>query len=296
MIENALLVVTQVGMLAFVVAGMAAMGLGLTLPRIVEPLRDVRMVLLLLAANFVIVPIVAIAAGRLLPMEESAATAVILIGCCAGAPFLPKLAQLAKGDVALSVGTMVLLMVATVIYAPIVVPLAIEGAEVSAWDIASSLIVLMLVPLAIGLFIKARYEEFADSIVANVGQLANMGLLLGMSAALLVTWRDVLGAIGSWIFIGTALVLVAGLAAGYVAGYGRSRSDMTVTGLATAQRNIAAALVVAASLGGDTIVLTMVGALVIPIVLIVLAGELGKRMAPADGPGTGDGDARAPAA
>jgi predicted Na+-dependent transporter len=296
MIENVLLVVTQVGMLAFVVASMAAMGLGLTLPRIIEPLRDVRMVLLLLAANFVIVPIVAIAAGRLLPMEESAATAVILIGCCAGAPFLPKLAQLAKGDVALSVGTMVLLMVATVIYAPIVVPLAIEGAEVSAWDIASSLIVLMLVPLGIGLFIKARYEEFADSIVANIGQIANMGLLLGMSAALLVTWRDVLGAIGSWIFIGTALVLVAGLAAGYVAGYGRSKSDMTVTGLATAQRNIAAALVVAASLGGDTIVLTMVGALVIPIVLIVLAGELGKRMAPADGPGTGDGDARAPAA
>jgi BASS family bile acid:Na+ symporter len=117
-----------------------------------------------------------------------------------------------------------------------------------------------------------------------------------MSAALLVSWRDVLGAIGSWIFIGTALVLVAGLAAGYVAGYGRSKSDMTVTGLATAQRNIAAALVVAASLGGDTIVLTLVGALVIPIVLIVLAGELGKRMAPADGPGTGDGDASAASA
>ncbi len=296
MIDNVLLVVTQVGMLAFVVAGMAAMGLGLTLPRIVEPLRDVRMVLLLLAANFVIVPIVAIAAGRLLPMEESAATAVILIGCCAGAPFLPKLAQLAKGDVALSVGTMVLLMVVTVIYAPIVVPLVIEGADVDPWDIASSLIVLMLIPLGIGLFIKARYEEFADSIVANVGQIANVGLLIGMSAALLVSWRDVLGAIGSWIFIGTALVLLAGLAAGYVAGYGRSKSDMTVTGLATAQRNIAAALVVAASLGGDTIVLTLVGALVIPIVLIVLAGELGKRMAPADGPGTGDGDARAPAA
>jgi len=296
MIENVLLVVTQVGMLAFVVAGMAAMGLGLTLSRIVGPLRDVRMVLLLLAANFVIVPIVAIAAGRLLPMEESAATAVILIGCCAGAPFLPKLAQLAKGDVALSVGTMVLLMVGTVIYAPIVVPLAIEGAEVSAWDIASSLIVLMLVPLGIGLFIKARYEEFADSIVANVGQIANVGLLIGMSAALLVSWRDVLGAIGTWIFIGTALVLVAGLAAGYVAGYGRSKSDMTVTSLATAQRNIAAALVVAASLGGDTIVLTLVGALVIPIVLIVLAGELGKRVASADGPGTGDGDASAAAA
>lgn len=293
MIENALLLVTQVGMFAFVVAGMAAMGLGLTLSRIVEPLRDARLVVLLLLANFVIVPIVAIAAGRILPMDESAATAVILIGCCAGAPFLPKLAQLAKGDVALSVGAMVLLMVVTVIYAPIVVPLAVEGAEVDPWDIASSLIVLMLIPLGIGLFIKARYEEFADGIVANVGQIANVGLLIGMSAALLVSWRDVLGAIGSWIFIGTALVLVAGLVAGYLAGYGRSSGDMTVTGLATAQRNIAAALVVAASLGGDTIVLTMVGALVIPIALIVIAGELGKRVASAGDPGPDDEDAPA---
>jgi len=289
MIENALLLMTQVGMLAFVVAGMAAMGLGLTLPRIIEPLRDVRMLVLLLAANFVVVPAVAVAAGRLLPMDDAAATAVILIGCCAGAPFLPKLAQLAKGDVALSVGSMVLLMVATVIYAPIVVPLVIEGADVDAWDIASSLIVLMLIPLGIGLLVKARYEEFADSIVGQIGQIANVGLLIGISAALLVSWRDVLGAIGTWIFIGTALVLLAGLVAGYFAGYGRSQSDMVVTGLATAQRNIAAALVVAASLGGDTIVMTLVGALVIPIVLIVLAGELGKRMS-----GGGDANGETP--
>lgn len=222
----------------------------------------------------------AVAAGRLLPMEESAATAVILLGCCAGAPFLPKLAQLAKGDVALSVGAMVLLMVVTVIYAPIVVPLAVEGAEVDPWDIASSLIVLMLIPLGIGLFIKARYEAFADSMVANISQISNVGLMIGISAALLVSWQDVIGAIGTWIFVGTAIVLVTGLAAGYAAGYGRSRSDMVVTGLATAQRNIAAALVVAASLGGDTIVLTLVGALVIPLAPIVLPGELGKRMAP----------------
>ena len=41
-------------------------------------------------------------------------------------------------------------------------------------------------------------------------------------------------------------------------------------------------MVVAASLSGDVVVLTTVGALVIPIVLIVLAGELGRRMAPAE--------------
>ncbi len=281
MIDEALLLLTQVGMFLFIVAGMAAMGLSLTVTRIVEPLRDVRLVALLLLANFVAVPAVGVMATRILPMDESAATATVLVACCAGAPFLPKLAGLAKGDPALAVGAMVLLMVVTVVYAPIVVPLVVEGATVEAWDIASSLIVLMLIPLGLGLVAKARYEAFADSIVAQAGQISSAGLMIGIVAALLVSWQDVLGAVGSWIFIGVAVVLVAGLGFGYFAGIGRSRNDMIVLGLATAQRNIAAALVVAASLGGDVIVLTMVGALVIPIVLIVLAGELGRRFGPA---------------
>jgi BASS family bile acid:Na+ symporter len=279
-LEESLVLVTKVGMFLFIVAGMAAMGLSLTVPRIVEPLRDLRVVALLLVANFVAVPAVAVAAARILPMDDAASTAVILVGCCAGAPFLPKLAQLARGDTALAVGGMVLLMVVTVFYAPIVVPLAVEGATVDAWDIASSLIVLMLIPLALGLVAKARYEDFADGIVTQVGQISNMGLLLGIVAALLVSWRDVVGAMGSWIFIGVAIVLVAGVLAGYLAGSGRSQRDVSVLALATAQRNIAAAMVVAASLSGDVIVLTMVGALVIPIVLIGLAGELGRRMGP----------------
>ena len=251
--------------------------------RIVEPLRDMRMVALLLVANFVAVPLVAIAAAKILPMEEAAATAVIIIGCCAGAPFLPKLALLAKGDAAVSVGAMVMLMVVTVIYAPIVVPAVVEGADVDAWEIASSLILFMLIPLGLGLLIKARYEELAASWVGVAAQISSVALLIGIGAALFVTWRDIIGAIGSWIFIGVAIILVAGLASGYLAGYGRSKRDMTVTAMATAQRNISAAIVVAASLSGDVVVLTLVGALVIPIALIVLAGELGKRVAAASG-------------
>lgn len=279
MLSEILTIVTQVAMLTFVVGGMAAMGLALTMDRILGPLRDLRLVALLLLANFVAVPAVAIAAGRLLPMEGAAATAVILIGCCAGAPFLPKLAQLARGDAALAVGAMVLLMVVTVGYAPIVVPLAIEGATVEAWDVASSLIVFMLVPLGIGLLVRARYPDLADAWVGPSGQISSVGLVLGIVASLLLTWREILGAVGSWIFIGTAIILAAGLLTGYLAGLGRPSGDRTITALASAQRNISAAIVVAASLGGDVLVLTLVGALVIPIVLIVLAGEVGKRVA-----------------
>jgi BASS family bile acid:Na+ symporter len=271
-------VVTQVGMLVFIVAGMAAMGLSLTIAGIVEPLRDLRLVGGLLVANFVVVPIVAVAAARLLPMEPDAGTAVILIGCAAGAPFLPKLAQLAKGDPAFAVGAMVLLMVATIVYAPIVVPLAVEGATVDAFGIAQSLVVLMLIPLGTGLLIRARYSGLADDWVGRTGQASSIGLLLGIGGSLLLAWRDILGAIGTWIFVGAAVVLVAALVAGWLAAFGRSAGDRSVAALATAQRNIAAAIVIAVSIGGDTLVYTLVGALVIPIVLIVLAGEVGRRV------------------
>ena len=269
--------VAQVGLLTFVVAGMAAMGLGLTLAQITTPLRDVRLVASLVVVNFVVVPAAAVAAGRWLPMDEASATAVILIGCVAGAPFLPKLAQLAGGDPALAVGSMVLLMVLTVVYAPLVVPLVVEGATVSAGDIASSLVLYMLLPLALGLLVRARYPQLATSWVGPTGQVSTVGLVLGIVAALLVTWQDILGSLGSWVFVGTAIVLVVGLGAGYLAGAGRTASDRQVLALATAQRNISAALVVAASLGGDVIVRTLVAALVIPVVLLPLAGEIGRR-------------------
>jgi predicted Na+-dependent transporter len=284
MLSGTLEAIVTVGMLVFIVAGMAAMGLGLTVTRIVEPLRAPRMVIGLLVANFVVVPAAAVLAGRLLPMEEPAANAIILIGCAAGAPFLPKLAQLAKGDPGLSVGAMVLLMVVTIAYAPIVVPLVIEGASVDPFEIAQSLVVLMLIPLGIGLFVRARYPELADDWVGHMSQVSSMGLLIGIGGSILMSWRNILGSIGSWIFIGAAIVLIVGLVAGWLVALGRSPRDRSVAALATAQRNIAAAIVIAVSIGGDTLVYTLVGALVVPVVLIVLAGELGKRLGDAGAP------------
>jgi predicted Na+-dependent transporter len=55
-----------------------------------------RLVIMALAANFVIVPVVAFALSRIIPLEQSVQIGLLLLGTAAGAPFLPKLAQIAK--------------------------------------------------------------------------------------------------------------------------------------------------------------------------------------------------------
>jgi len=124
-----------IAMLSFVVSSMLAMGAGLTATQIIQPLRNVRLVVLALLANFVLMPAGAVVLAKALRLDEPFGVGLLLLGCAAGAPFLPKLAELAKGNLAFAVGLMVLLMVVTVGYLPIVLPLLLPGVTVDPWQI-----------------------------------------------------------------------------------------------------------------------------------------------------------------
>jgi len=113
MLMELLIKAAAVAMLSFVVSSMLAMGAGLTVSQISEPLRNVRLVVLALLANFVVMPLAALVLARVLWLEEPFGVGLLLLGCAAGAPFLPKLAEVAKGNLAFAVGAMVLLMVVT---------------------------------------------------------------------------------------------------------------------------------------------------------------------------------------
>src|SRR3954467_13453706 len=113
---------------------------------------------LALLANFVVMPLGALALAKMLWLDEPFGIGLLLLGCAAGAPFLPKLAELAKGNLACTVGAMVLLMAVTVGYLPFVLPAPVAGVTVDPWKIARSLVLLMLLPLAAGPALKAHYE------------------------------------------------------------------------------------------------------------------------------------------
>lgn len=268
----------QLSVLVFVIGSMFSLGLSLTMKQIIDPLRNARMVILALVANFVLVPILAYLLALLFNLDESLRIGLILLSTAAGAPFLPKLVDVAKGNIAFSVGLMVLLMVVTIIYLPLVLPLLLGDVQVNPWDIAQSLIVMMLIPLAVGLFIKARYEDAADKIQPTFGMASNIALLTLTVLGLVLNFSGMIALVGTFGILAGVIFILASLVIGYILG----GSDKSVLGMGTAQRNISAALVVAAqNFSVDVITYLMVLAIIGLIVLMPAAGELGKRMQPA---------------
>ena len=161
----------------FVVSSTLSVGLALTVPQILAPLRNGRLVVLSLLANFVLAPIAAIGLARVLGLDEPLAIGLLLVGLAGGAPFLLKLADLAKGDMPFAVGLMVVLMVITVGYMPIVLPLLLEGVSVNPANIARSLILLMLIPLAVGLALRAWHPPAAGRVRAFVAPVSSISMI-----------------------------------------------------------------------------------------------------------------------
>lgn len=268
---------TSLSVIVFVVTSMLAMGLGLTITEILAPMQDTGLVVRAVLTNFVLVPLLAVAILGILRLSEPLAVGLVLLACSAGAPFLPRIVQMARSDTAFAVGLMVALMVITIVYLPIALPLLLPGVRVAPFAIAQSLVVSMLLPLAIGLFVKARYSPTAARLEPVMTQTSTVALVITIILILVGSLDLVLKAVGSGAILAALLLILGSFALGYVLG-GPAQDSRVVLSLGTAQRNISAALVVAASNFTDpsVVVMIIIGSLLMTVFLLVAAGEFGK--------------------
>jgi bile acid:Na+ symporter, BASS family len=269
---------TSVAMLIFVLSSMLAMGLGLTVSQIITPLRNARLVVLSLLANFVLMPLAAVALAALLRLDQPLGVGLLLLGTAAGAPFLPKLAQIAKGNLAFAVGLMVLLMVVTVGYLPLVLPVLLPGVSVNPAKIARSLFLLMLLPLAGALAVKARFAVAAARTKPVLDRVSNLSLILLVLLITAANINNVLAVFGTHGILAGLLFIAVGFGIGWLLG-GPGMDTRRVLALGTAQRNIAAALVVGSQSFSDpkVVVMVVVVAIVSLLVLMPLSRLLAKR-------------------
>jgi BASS family bile acid:Na+ symporter len=163
--------------------------------------------------------------------------------------------------------------------------LLLPGVAVNPWDIAQSLIVLMLVPLAIGLLVRNHSAEDGQKWSQMMNKISTVGLLIMMVGSLALNVSNIIAFIGSWGLLALVLFLVGSLVIGMLLG-GRDPGIRAVMGLGTAQRNISAAIVVVTQnfAGTDALPYTLVAAILGLLILMPAAKRLGSRQEAAAAP------------
>ncbi|HWB10854.1 MAG TPA: bile acid:sodium symporter [Pirellulales bacterium] len=264
---NSLIVITLIEM-------MIAIGLGVAATDVVVAARRWQLTLRAAAANYLLVPAATIALLRLYHATPMVAAGFLILAACPGAPYGPPFTAIAKGNVATSVGLMVILASSSAIVAPlllsVLLPLVSSDVElrIEATRLIATLFVTQLLPLCAGLGLRVWRPKLAAkmqppaSLLSKIFNLVTIGLILATRYQTFLQIR--LAA-----FAGMLLLLIASLGVGWLLG-GSTRDDRRAMALTTALRNVGVSMVIAAGSFPGTPALTAV----LAYALVELAGSL----------------------
>lgn len=253
----------------FAVASMAAVGLGQTVQEFLAPLRSARLLLSGAVANFLVAPAVALALTALLPIPADARTGLMVLACAAGAPFALKLTGLARGHMPSASALLAVLLVATTLFMPVVLPLLLPGAEVSAASIAAVLVPTMLLPLGAAIAVRQFRPGLAARLQGPVRRLSLWSMLVMLANQFLADHRELAGLLGTGTVLAIVLFTLANLGAGWALG-AMTPGSGSLVGISASQRNMGVATLVAvANFGDSSVVVTVVLAGFLALVLLL---------------------------
>ncbi|MCP1662584.1 MULTISPECIES: bile acid:sodium symporter family protein [Methanocalculus] len=263
----------------FVVTSIAAMGLNLTVKEIIAPWKKKGLLSISLIANFVAVPLFALLILRIFPLDTGLATGLLIVAAAAGAPSLPKAISIMKGDVAYAVGLTMILILATIMYMPAVLPFMIGSVAIDKTNTILYLIVFMLIPLIITMALRARLPEMAKRIHPLISRTSDLSIILVLLIYTFILFTsDFTVKAGAVLGLQGVLVAILFILGSFGIGHlmaGRESGSREVLSFGTGFRNISAALVVVTANFRDPQIMFMVLVIAIfGIIFMMLFGGL----------------------
>ncbi|MCP4579844.1 MAG: hypothetical protein GY846_26540 [Deltaproteobacteria bacterium] len=201
--------------------------------------------------NLLLVPVAAFGLLLLFRPDPLIAAGFLTGVVFSGAPMGPPFTALAKGDVPLAIGLMIILAGLTTIISPAVLKFLLMGfasekpLEVNYLKIMTVVILGQLLPLSVGLFLRHRLPAIVQKITRPVGILNNL-LLLGTSCLIILTHYNTLSLFTWRAAVGCVVLFSASLFLGWIMG-GAEKAEKKALAFNSTVRNAPAALVVASA-------------------------------------------------
>lgn len=175
---------------------MVSLGLELTIRDFRRVATEPRAVAIGMVNLALISPALAFAMAELFGLSAGLAVGLVLLGTAPGGTMANLITHLARGDTALSITLTAISSVAAVITVPLYVQLATNhfGAEQLAGDIGmlgivARVVLITVVPLSIGMWIRARHTEFCERI-ADPLKKTSLGIFLVVVIGVIIAEYD----------------------------------------------------------------------------------------------------------
>jgi bile acid:Na+ symporter, BASS family len=228
---------------------MMAIGLSVPFSETLSASRKRGLLLRAAVANYLCVPAATIALLMLFNANPMVSAGFLILAVCPGAPYGPPATAIAKGDVTIAVGLMIILSASSAVIAPLLLhallPLLAgnSSAEISLGRMGATLVGTQLLPLCVGLSVRNWYPAVAARIKAPANLLSMLLNVAAITLILVAQYRTLL-AIRLRGVVAMLTLLTASLAFGWLLAWigGDDRKAMTLT---TSLRNVGVGLVIA---------------------------------------------------
>ena len=253
---------------------MIAIGMSVSLADVTAAARDWRLMLRAAIANYVLVPAATVALLLLFHATPMVSAGFLILAACPGAPYGPPLTTIARGNVAFSIGLMVVLAASSALVAPLMLAAAMPfissetALEFNAGRLVATLLATQLAPLCVGMGLRLQRPALAArllpgaNLISKILNLATISLILAVQFRLFLEIRAIA-------FVGMFALLLASLAAGWLLG-GPTVEGRKTMALTTSLRNAGVSMVIAAGSFPKTPALTAV----LAYALIEIIGSL----------------------
>lgn len=262
---------SQLALPIFIFCTMTNVGMTQEPKRILEHWWNWPFTAKMLAANFVAAPAVMWVLLQIWPLPADYHAGMAVFSLCAGAPFLIKLTATSEHDLALGAATMMLLVLGTIIVVPLAVPQLVSGLTVDAAGMAWTLVRQLLLPMILGALLAHFLPALNKRLQPWVAWIGNIALNVVLVATIIGYLPEMPQIIRSGALILGLVFVLAAFGIGYLTGWGDDALE-DIGGLATAQRNTAAAMLIAVSSFTDPtvfVLITLVNTIGIAVLLVI---------------------------